>query len=59
MEQELKSTNSVAVGHAVSGAGAGGEEENDNIPRTTKMQIDLMVNSFAADFARVADAPDY
>ena len=28
--------------------------ENDNIPRISKMQIDLMVNSFAADFARVA-----
>ena len=29
-------------------------KENDNIPRISKMQIDLMVNSFAADFARVA-----
>ena len=28
--------------------------ENDNIPRMSRMQIDLMVNSFAADFARVA-----
>jgi hypothetical protein len=28
--------------------------ENNNIPRTTRMQIDLMVNSFVADFARVA-----
>jgi hypothetical protein len=28
--------------------------ENDNMPRTTRMQIDLMVNSFAADFTRVA-----
>ncbi len=32
----------------------GVKEENDNIPRISKMQIDLMVNSFAADFARVA-----
>jgi hypothetical protein len=32
----------------------GVKKENDNIPRTSKMQIDLMVNSFAADFARVA-----
>ncbi len=29
-------------------------EDNDNIPKISKMQIDLMVNSFAADFARVA-----
>ena len=32
----------------------GVKEENDNIPKISKMQIDLMVNSFAADFARVA-----
>ena len=30
------------------------KKENDNIPHISKMQIDLMVNSFAADFARVA-----
>ena len=29
-------------------------EDNDNMPQISKMQIDLMVNSFAADFARVA-----
>jgi hypothetical protein len=28
--------------------------QNDNIPRLSKLQIDLMVNSFTADFARVA-----
>ena len=28
--------------------------ENDNIPRISKLQIDLLVNSLAADFARVA-----
>ncbi|MGI8549587.1 MAG: DUF1552 domain-containing protein, partial [Dehalococcoidia bacterium] len=32
----------------------GVKEENDNIPRISKLQIDLLVNSFAADFARVA-----
>ena len=30
------------------------KKENDNIPHISKMQIDLMVNSFAADFSRVA-----
>ena len=30
------------------------KHENDNMPKISKMQIDLMVNSFAADFARVA-----
>src|SRR5947209_4317741 len=54
MEEELKATGSQAVGHAVPELEPGVKKENDNIPRTTKMQIDLMVNSFAADFARVA-----
>ena len=35
----------------------GVKEENDNIPRISKMQIDLMVQSFAADFARDRNAP--
>lgn len=30
------------------------ENRNDNMPRLSKMQIDLLVQSFAADFARVA-----
>jgi hypothetical protein len=32
----------------------GVKAENDNMPRISKMQIDLIVNSFAADFTRVA-----
>jgi hypothetical protein len=54
MEQELKTIKSGDVGHAVPELEPGVKKENDNIPRTTKMQIDLMVNSFTADFARVA-----
>src|SRR5439155_19596813 len=54
MEEELKATGSQSVGHAVPELEPGVKKENDNIPRITKMQIDLMVNSFAADFARVA-----
>ncbi|MFO1065138.1 MAG: DUF1552 domain-containing protein [Pirellulales bacterium] len=42
------------VGHAVPVLPANVEEQNDNIPQISKMQIELMVNSFAADFARVA-----
>src|SRR5262245_41969780 len=30
------------------------KNENDNIPRLSKMQIDLMVNAFVNDFARVS-----
>jgi hypothetical protein len=54
MEQELKETRKEAVGHAVPELEPGVKKQNDNIPHISKMQIDLMVNSFAADFARVA-----
>jgi Protein of unknown function (DUF1552) len=51
MEQELRST--ADVGHAVPQLDPGVKHENDQIPRTCKMQIDLLVNSFANDFARI------
>ena len=53
MEQELKTGNR-DMGHAVPELETGVKEENDNIPRISKMQIDLLVNSFMADFCRVA-----
>jgi hypothetical protein len=54
MEQELKEAGKEAIGHAVPDLEPGVKKENDNIPRTSKMQIELMVNSFKADFTRVA-----
>ncbi|MED5382338.1 MAG: DUF1552 domain-containing protein, partial [Verrucomicrobiota bacterium] len=33
---------------------AGVTNQNDNVPRLSRMQIDLMVNSFVNDFARVS-----
>jgi hypothetical protein len=54
MEKELRETDTRDVGHAVPEPEPGVKHENDNIPRISKMQIDLMVNSFAGDFARVA-----
>jgi hypothetical protein len=54
MEEELKSASTQDMGHAVPQLEPGVKEENDNIPKVCKMQIDLMVNSFTADFARVA-----
>ncbi len=54
MEQELKADTSRDMGHAVPKLDAGVKEENDNMPRLSKLQIELMVSSFAADFARVA-----
>jgi hypothetical protein len=54
MEQELRSASGQNVGHAVPVLEPGLKRENDKIPLLSKQQIDLMVNSFAADFARVA-----
>jgi hypothetical protein len=52
MEQELRTA--PKVGHKVPVLERDVKGVNDNIPRISKMQIDLMVNSFAADFTRVA-----
>lgn len=55
MEQELQSSSEAgAIAHATPELEPGIREENDNIPKLAKMQIDLMVSSFQADFARVA-----
>ncbi len=54
LEQELKASEKEAVGHAVPELEPGIKEDNDNMPKLCKLQIDLMVNSFASDFARVA-----
>jgi hypothetical protein len=55
LKMELKKRNeSSDVGHAVPVMTPNVDEENDNMPTITKMQIDLLVNSFTADFARVA-----
>lgn len=42
------------VGHAVPVLAPNVEEENDNMPQIARMQTELLVSSFAADFARVA-----
>jgi hypothetical protein len=54
LEQELRSATPEEVGHAVPELEPGVKHENDNIPRISKMQIELMVRSFAADFSRIA-----
>jgi hypothetical protein len=54
MEQELRAVSQGKIGHAVPDLEPGVREENDNMPQISKMQIDLMVNSFAADFSRIA-----
>jgi hypothetical protein len=54
MEKELAASKSTGKNHAVPDLPKGVREENDNIPKLTTMQIDLMVQAFKADFARVA-----
>lgn len=53
MEQQLRA-GTKDMGHAVPVLEPGVHIDNDNMPQISKLQIDLMVNSFAADFARVA-----
>lgn len=53
MEQEIQDSRK-DVGHKVPVLEPGIHRDNDKMPQLSKMQIDLLVNSFAGDFARVA-----
>ncbi len=52
-QQQVEAAGAEEVGHAVPELPPNVEEDNDNIPQITRMQIDMLVNSFLADFARV------
>lgn len=54
MEQELKAAKDQGNNEPPPELEPGVKADNDNIPKLSKMQIDLMVNSFAGDFARIA-----
>ncbi len=55
LQAELARTESKdAVGHAVPKLPPNVKDQNDNMPQVTKMQIELLVSSLAADFNRVA-----
>jgi hypothetical protein len=54
MEKDLKEQKAAAVGHAVPKLEPGIKRVNENMPQISKVQIDLLVNSFVADFTRVA-----
>ncbi|MCC9601769.1 DUF1552 domain-containing protein [Stieleria sp. JC731] len=47
-------TKNDSASHAVPQLPANIEEQNNNMPEITKMQTEMLVNSFVADFARVA-----
>jgi hypothetical protein len=54
MEQQLQDVGPTTAGHPVPELEPGVRENNDNIPRISRMQVDLMVSAFAADLARVS-----
>jgi hypothetical protein len=53
-EQELKAAADQPTTHQTPDLDLAVEVKNDNMPQVTNLQLDLLVNSFKADFARVA-----
>ena len=54
MEQDIRAARTRDIGHAVPVVEPGVRRENDNIPKISKLQIDLLVSSFIGDATRVA-----
>ncbi len=54
MEKELEASGKQDLSVAPPKLKPGVEDENDNLPKLCRMQMDLLVNSFANDMARVA-----
>lgn len=55
LQSELKhSQGSKQIGHAVPELPPNVDEENDNLPQLCRMQMELLVNSMASDFTRIA-----
>ncbi|WP_437186648.1 DUF1552 domain-containing protein [Planctomicrobium sp. SH668] len=54
MELEIAAAQNSSNTHAVPELDPGVVVANDNLPQLSRMQVDLMVNSFVSDFARVA-----
>jgi hypothetical protein len=53
-EKTLKAEGERAPDHAEPELPPGVDRQNDNMPKLTEMQIELMVHSFANDFSRIA-----
>jgi len=54
MEQELKEADQQKLNHPAPQLEAGSGADNDDMPRVSGMQADLLVSAFANDMARVA-----
>ena len=53
MEKQLREQKPRKIDHPVPKLKDNVEDDNDTIPEISRMQIELMVHSFAADFARI------
>ncbi|HZO51578.1 MAG TPA: DUF1552 domain-containing protein [Bryobacteraceae bacterium] len=54
MERDLQSSDQKGLNHPVPELEPHVQADNDNMPKVSRMQIDLLVNSLANDMARVA-----
>ena len=54
LEKQLAVDSRAELDHVVPELEQGVRDENDNLPKISKMQIELMVNSFLADHTRIA-----
>jgi hypothetical protein len=54
MEKQLQVAETKKAGHPVPILEPGVHAQNDNLPKISRMQIELMVNSFQSDFSRIA-----
>jgi hypothetical protein len=54
LEVELRAASRASVGHPAPEPDPGVENQNDNMPTISRMQIELLVNSFVNDFTRIA-----
>ena len=54
MEQELRAAGETNINQPAPALEPGVREDNDNMPTISKMQIELLVNSFVNDFSRIA-----
>jgi hypothetical protein len=53
MEQQLRADAQAKVGHLTPELEPGVDEDNDNMPKLSRMQIELLVSSFINDSARI------
>ncbi len=53
-EKDLKAANTIKHDHPIPTLEQGVRDNDEDMPKVSRMQIDLLINSFQADFTRVA-----